>query len=385
MRQQLSQENLAPLLEAENLEELSFVQLANLFSREKGISNFIPDGTFQIDPRNHDRVVFNSSRARRPHDNRPDGIELDVLEKDRKCVICQGETTGVIDLADLSEGFTFINKNLYPVFYPLTTIDDYPADFGGGNLGSEGRVAHGFHFLQWTSSLHDRDWHNLPGEDRVVVMKRLAALEERLLYGFRALQSNSSPGGEEYDGYVSIIKNYGHLVGGSLVHGHQQIVFSNVMPKRTHDNWRFQQERGETFSAYMLRENPTELLIRNYGPAVMMVPFFMRRPFDMLLLVKDTSKRYLHELNRDEIRAVTDGWQDAIQVMLRVMPRIGREVAYNVTTNNGPGAGFYFEFLPYTQEIGGLEHLGLIICQGNPGDSAEQIRAILSELRVDLR
>lgn len=385
MRQKLSLVNLAPLLEAEDLESLSFEQLTDLFLREEGISNFIPDGTFQVDPRNGDRVVFNSSRTRRPHDNRPDELEIDVLEKDRKCVICQGKTTGVIDLEDLSEGFTFINKNLYPIFYPLSTIDGYPADFGGGNLGSEGIAAHGFHFLQWTSSLHDRDWHNLSGDDRVVVMKRLAALEERLLYGFRALQSKTSPGGVEYDGYVSIIKNFGHLVGGSLVHGHQQIVFSNVMPRRAHDNWRFQQERGETFSAYMLRENPTELLIRNYGPAVMMVPYYMRRPFDMLLLLKDTSKRYLHELNGDEIRAVADGWQEVIQVMLRLMPRIEREVAYNVTTNNGPGAGLYFEFLPYTQEIGGLEHLGLIICQGNPYDSAEQIRAILRELHVDPR
>ena len=42
-------------------------------------------------------------------------------------------------------------------------------------------MPYGLHFLQWMSSLHDKDWHNMPLEDRVVVMRRLAALEKKLL------------------------------------------------------------------------------------------------------------------------------------------------------------------------------------------------------------
>ncbi len=377
MRKHLSWEHLPQLLDWESLESLSFDQLVTLFERERGITNFIPDGTFQVDPRNNDRVVFNSSRVRRPHDNRPVEKILNQDDNERECVICTGNTTGIIDVTELSDGFTFINKNLFPVVYPSKYPDKYPSDDGAEDSIYGGRPAHGFHLLQWTSSYHDRDWHNIPVDDGVIIMRRLATLEEILLKSYLDFHSQDSSTSVEHTGYVSIIKNYGHLVGGSLVHGHQQIVFSNVMPARFYDNWRFQQINGKPFSGYLLEENPTELQVKDYGVAKLVVPYFMRRPFDMFLLVNDIDKGYLHELDDDEIKAVTLGWQDAIRVILQVMPMIGKETAYNITTHNGPGAGLYFEFLPYTQEIGGLEHLGLVICQGNPYDSAQQIREIL--------
>jgi hypothetical protein len=144
------------------------------------------------------------------------------------------------------------------------------------------------------------------------------------------------------------------------------------------DNLRFEQQHGEPFSAHLLRENPATLTLKDYGPAVLLTPYFMRRPFDMMLLVKDTSKRHLHQLTTAELVAVADGWHDAIKVMLQAMPQLGRETAYNVITHNGPGAGLYFEFLPYTQEMGGFEHLGLFLCQGNPHDVAVQTRNFLA-------
>jgi len=377
MTKQVTRENLAQLLEWESLETLSFDQLVTLFEREEGLANFIPDGTFQVDPRNNDRVVFNSSRARRPHDNRPVEQSLKHEDPKRECVICAGKTTGIIDVTELSEGFTFINKNLFPVVYPSMFPDEYPSDDGMADSSLTGRPAHGFHFLQWTSSYHDIDWHNIPIEDGMVVMRRLAALEEVLLNGYLDFHTQGSTAIMDHTGYVSIIKNYGHLVGGSLVHGHQQIVFSNVMPARFYNNLRFRQTHGKPFSEYLLEVTPPELQIKDYGVAKLVVPYFMRRPFDMFLLVDDTAKGYLHDLDDDEIEAVTVSWQDAISVILKVMPMIGKETAYNITTHNGPGAGLYFEFLPYTQEIGGLEHLGLVICQGNPYDAAQQIRNIL--------
>jgi galactose-1-phosphate uridylyltransferase len=374
MAQQLTRKTLTKILQAENIEQLSAAQMTQHFQEEKGLVDFIPDGVCQIDPRNGERIIYNSARARRPHDNQP---VTSQTSGEKPCVVCRGKTTGVVDVANLSEGFTFINKNLFPMLYPAGTR--YPkiaANPIEKNLGSEGMSAYGFHFLQWTSSLHHKDWHNMPQSDRIVVMQRLARLEKKLLTDASGETSDDQ---DDLHGFVSIIKNFGHLVGGSLMHGHQQIGFSNVLPRRFGDNWRFEQERGETFSSYLLRENPSKLQLRDYGPAVLVVPYFMRRPYDMMLLVKDSGKRYLHELTEAELTAVADGWHDAIRAMLWVMPNIGRETAYNMVTHNGPGAGLYFEFLPYTQETGGFEQLGLSVCQGNPRDAAAQLRRFLKQ------
>jgi galactose-1-phosphate uridylyltransferase len=363
--QQLTRETLNRILEASAIEALTFGQITDFFLKETGIAEFAPDGVYQIDPRNGDRIVFNSARARRPHDNRPTDTVTSTASSQKECVICQGRTTHVIDIAGLSEGFTFINKNLFPIFYPDPSGKLSVADEEETVSGTEGLPSYGLHFLQWTSSLHDKDWQNMPQGDRVIALQRLAALEKKLI--------------TEAGGYVSMIKNYGHLVGGSLAHGHQQIGFSNIIPRRFRDNLAFKEKYGETFSAYLLQENPSELLVQDYGPAVLLVPYFMRRPYDMYLLIKDTGKQYLHELNAVETAAVADGWRDAIRIMLLTMPQIGRETAYNVTTHNGPGAGLYFEFLPYTQEMGGFEHLGLYLCQGNPKDAAAYAKKILTQ------
>ena len=317
-------------------------------------------GFCQTDPRNGDRIVFNSARARRPHDNTKEQHSRTNETKEQKCRICDGLTTRVLDVADLSEGFTFINKNLFPIFYPEAAgnSEDH------FNPATRGEAVRGCHFLQWTSSLHEKDWHNMPLNDRVIVLKRLAVLESKLL--------------EQPDRYVSIIKNYGHLVGGSLSHGHQQIGVSNILPNHIRQDRQFAKEHGETFAAYMLRDNPAELLIRDYGAAILITPYFMRRPYDMQLVLKDVSKSHLFELSEKELAAVADGWQDAIRIMLAIMPKIGRETAYNVTTHNGEGSGLYFEFLPYTQEMGGFEHLGLYLCQGNPYTAAQTARETLT-------
>ncbi len=390
MDRQLTGEALKKILQIEDIKQIPLSQLIEFFQAEKGLSDFIPDGICQVDPRNGERILYNSARARRPHDNRP--ADLASGPPERECVICQGKTTGVLDVAELSEGFTFINKNLFPSLYPLETgalknALDLPGVGAGeqppamDDPGPRGIPAYGLHFVQWTSSLHNRDWHNMPPADRLVVMNRLAVLEKTLLTGAAGKMPANQSWGDRADsyGFVSIFKNFGRLVGGSLVHGHQQIGFSNIMPCHFRNHWRFEMERGEPFSAYLRRENPANLLLKDYGPAVLLVPYFMRRPFDMMLLLKETGRRYLHELTAVEMAAIADGWHDAIRVIHRVMPEIGRETAYNVISNNGPGAGLYFEFLPYTQEIGGFEHLGLFLCQQNPQNTAARIRRLLTQ------
>jgi galactose-1-phosphate uridylyltransferase len=386
-RQRLPRHLFERKLQAENIETLSYADLVRFFQEEEELAAFLPDGVCQFDPRNGEPVLFNSARAGRPHDNRPkDTTGQERISASRSCVVCEGKTTSSVDVADLSEGFTFINKNLYPVLYPHHELAHH--------LGVEGldakreavaTTAKGLHFLQWTSSLHDKDWHNLPQVDRVIVMKRLAALEKILLMtsgDYMPLTSHYGDLEGRY-GFISIIKNGGRLVGGSLAHGHQQIAFSNVIPRRILENRNFELARKETFSAFMLRNNPEEFLIRDYRNAVLLVPYFMRRPFDMLLLLKDTRKRYLSELTVEEIAAVSDGWRDAILFIHHVMPQMGREIAYNVITHNGPGAGLYFEFLPYTQETGGFEHLGLSVCQSNPLAASQKIRKIAQFIQMD--
>lgn len=357
--QQLDRQTLERILQANDIEALPFPQLLRLFREEEAMARFLPDGTHQVDPRSGERILYNASRARRPHDNAPPAQDPGTTQE---CAICRGDTTGVVDVASLSEGFTFINKNLFPALFPLDP--------------DQGRGARGLHLLQWTSSRHDRDWHNLPPSDLSVVMGRLAALERTLLVNSVGFLPETESGGR---GFVSIIKNYGRLVGGSLDHGHQQITLGNVMPRRVEDHARFQKERGEPFSAYLLRENPPHLTVAEYGPARLVVPYFMKRPYDMMLLVRDTAKKHLYELNKAELAAVARGWHDATRAIHHLLPATGRQVAYNAVTHNGPGAGLYFEFLPYTQEDGGLEKLGLYVCQQQPAVAAAHIDQFLRE------
>lgn len=369
-RMHLDRDTLAALLQVSDFTAISYKEIVELFTQEK-LSQKLPEGTFSVDPRNGDRIIYHASRSIRPHDNllghAPD------KSNSEDCTICRGETTGIVDVADLSEGFTFINKNLFPVLYPFEELGESVASASGCS-------ASGLHFLQWTSSYHDRDWHNMPLKDCTIVMQRLAALEKKLIEG--TLEENltfgKQSGHTEEAAYVLIIKNYGNSVGASLAHGHQQVLLSNIAPNRTDDHIAFQVEQGEKLAAYILRETPSELWIKDYGRAILIVPYFMRRPYEMFLVLKDASKQYLHELSPSEIEAVANGWHDVTWLFHHIMPGLGKEIAYNVAALTGPGTGIYFEFLPYTQPMGGLERMGLYVCQNTPRQAAEVIRGSLS-------
>lgn len=383
--QQISRRDLERILDAEQVDNLRVSEIFDLFSSEEALQNHAPDAICQTDPRDNALVLYNSSRATRPHDNTVPLVE----EPDKaSCPICQGSTTGVIDVADLSEGFTFINKNLFPILHKAEGVapDVLRQTPNLKTPITQGQIAYGLHFLQWTSSYHHRDWHNMPQGDRTMVMARLAALERKLLFESEAEMpsSNGWENGKNAHGFVSIIKNYGRLVGGSLAHGHQQIGFSNVMPQRFALNYRFQQEHNETFADFMLRENPDALQVRDYGPAVLVAPYFMKRPYNMMLFMKNTERQYLSELNQAELTALADGWRDAIHLMLTIMPQMNKDAAYNIVIHNGPGAGLYTEFLPYTQETGGFEQLGLWVCHGRPDLAATHLREMLQiEQRIE--
>ncbi|MDX1616724.1 MAG: hypothetical protein R3300_20625, partial [Candidatus Promineifilaceae bacterium] len=234
----LDADTLDALVQAADLQALTVAQIFDLFREEKALHPYLPDATYEVDPRDGALVTFSSARARRPHDY----VVPEEPTGEQDCPICQGQTTGVIDVAPLSEGHTFINKNLFPILRVLEKIEPEAleqARHDGAPMMK--RATYGLHFLQWTSSLHDCDWHNMTQADRVVVLERLAALECKLLFDDHQLMPPAEPWDPQTKarGYVSIIKNYGAPVGGSLAHGHQQIAYSNIMPRRIHNNWTF--------------------------------------------------------------------------------------------------------------------------------------------------
>ena len=358
-QKQLTKELAAPLIEAKHIENLNDEQLIQLFHQEEGLHLNSPEPRGQTDPRSGGLVLFNPARAARPNTYQQ--------EKSLKaCPICEGSTTGIIDFTELSEGFTFINKNLFPAVYPrkISTEKTHVSQTAG-----KGFPIWGLHLLQWTSSLHDQDWHNMAINDLKIVMSRLGTVERHLL----TILSDDN----KKSGHVSIIKNGGVGSGGSLAHGHQQIIYSNALPQRIAANLQFKRKEGAVFSQFLLEENPTTLTIKDFGEAVLIVPYFMRRPYNMILVNRDTSKQYIHHLSNSELTAAAKGWKAGIKSMSRILSGLGIPISYNVITHNGPGAGLYFEFLPRSQTEGGFEMLGASVCQSSPEIAADQIRNVL--------
>ncbi|MCH1932693.1 hypothetical protein L9G16_21355, partial [Shewanella sp. A25] len=67
----------------------------------------------------------------------------------------------------------------------------------------------------------------------------------------------------------------------------------------------------------------------------------MKRPVDMLLIFKDSDKRYLHQLDTAELTQLAQGIQQAIRAIMALMSQMGLAPAYNMIINNGPGCGLY--------------------------------------------
>lgn len=331
--------------------------LADLLA-EASIREFAPDGRVAIDPRDGVRIVFAAGRAKRPR------AALPPLPAEAPCPVCEGRLTRVVDVAPLpSGGVTFVNKNLYPIVY------------ANPHAG-----AHGAHFLQWTSLRHDEDLDALSVPDVAAILARLAALERTFLH---ENPLSFAHGGRcrrgPHHGYFLVIKNRGGLVGGSLVHGHQQIVLTEVLPGRLADDLRFHRATGRSVAEFLLERTPEALVLARYeGNVTALVPPFMRRPLHSMLVVGDASRRCLHDLSPKEIRGLAAGTRGLLRAFRELMPRrYGKPYTLNMIVHNGPSPGVYFEFFPYTQEMGGYEHLGLFVCQDSPESSAAALKAAL--------
>lgn len=317
------------------------------------------------DPRDGTRILYNAARAGRPRDNQPSEEVTTNRVQDvgsENCVVCTGRLTPIVDIAGLSCGFTFISFNLYPMVVPgvpaaaaerASAEHRTPSDdLTPRSEAIPESTAEGLHLLQWTSSVHDQDWETLSRSDRLTVVQRLAALEKRLVEGRR---------------FVTVIKNYGRLVGGSLVHDHQQIAATNVLPARVARNRRYREQYGRTVSSTLMGlMEERQLTLLRLATGTLGVAPWMRRPYEMVYTVHDDGPENLFQLTEVQLQDLGDALAAAIGAMRALFPRLGKEPAYNVVFNTGPGAGIYLEFLPYTQETGGFEHAGLYVCQATP-------------------
>lgn len=358
-----------------DISQHKFKSLLDYLVADKYVKGHTAEDLCQLDPRDGSMIVYAEHRSLR----RDEHQSTPAKPVEGACPICTGKLTNVIDYAKLSEGFTFISQNMFPVLYPKNLNPEESANLSlYPDPDHLGRVAFGFHLLQWTSSQHEKDWHNMPFEDVLVCMQRLSILEKKVLLdsgGYMPMSNEE----EKVHGYVSIIKNYGAAAGASLTHGHQQIAFSNIMPQRTYNNLRFFERHGRTFNHYLWEENPESLTVETEGNTRVIVPYFMRRPFNIIVLPK-TKAQHLHQLSNDELIDVTLASQKVIKTLHLLMPKLGREVSFNMAIHTGPNSELYVEFFPVVQLTGGFEQIGLWICQLSPEHAAEQFRELYQTL-----
>ncbi|MEE9200768.1 MAG: hypothetical protein V3V45_04915 [Candidatus Brocadiales bacterium] len=365
-------------IDYEDVGRANFEEIINTIALDPLIAQYKPSSHYQVDPRNGDRVLYSEARTKRPHDT-PHAPAEKGPNTSKGCIVCEAKITSIIDTAPISEGFTFINKNLFPVVYPFE-IGAAEDDLSANPLARTGHQAAGTHFLQWPSNLHGSDYHNMSQEDVLVVLERLCMFEQKLLHSPDSGMplSHRLPDGDHY-GYIGIIKNVGRLVGGSVSHGHNQIMHSNLKPRTLENNETFKQNFGQDFSAYILNENPPEYTLKDYGHGVvLLVPYFLKRPLQALIVVGEASGSYLHHLDTETLNSLCTALREISRAVVELMPRLGRELAYNWIMHEGDTGGMYIEVLPWTQEMGGYEQLGIFLSQTTPATTVKYYRELIS-------
>ena len=340
--------------------------IADVVTGHSGIVSHRPERDARADFREQLPVIASPARLARPHDTDP--------LHDRPCPICAGQITPPIDCHALStrRGVTFVTPNLFPVAMPLQPA---PAALRASR-GKADTAAHpvsGIHLVQWCSTRHDLDLHNLPVADVTVLLERLAALEEALLFDSDAramLPVTGRRRRRRMHGWMGAIKNYGREVGGSLTHGHQQLAVLSAQPRSVAWDLRFARQHGMPIDEWYRRETPRRLVVARFSGGVrLLVPTAARRPLDALILPGDSKASFLHELSRRPLTGMAEALIATTRALHALMPGLGREVSYNLVFHLHPGAGAHIEVLPFTQEVGGYERLGVYLSHARPEDS----------------
>ncbi|MDG2148356.1 MAG: hypothetical protein P8N09_02415 [Planctomycetota bacterium] len=300
-----------------------------------------PARTMAREERDGFPIVYSETRAQR----------LDI--PDDVCVVCEEQTCPVVDQIHLpGDDVAWFTPNLYPITYPHE------------EAGAESR---GIHLVHWSSLRHDK---GLGGSDRATataLLQHLARAEEFLLHH---APSDFPDRGEGHRGHVGIVKNRGHLVGGSVQHDHQQVMLSAAVPSEP--------PRIAGLAHRLLDETPEELIIDcTDGAATTLVPSFMRRPLQTFIVPHGDETGWLHHMEPSALEALAVALAQLTAITDTVMTERWGEPAWNLILHTGPGTGPLIEMRPFTQPLGGFEHLGLYLCEELPATSAGRLREAL--------
>lgn len=304
-----------------------------------------------FDPKTQLPLIYAPKRKNRPRSSQK-----------FNCPICEGHLTTVVQLAPLqTSGYTFIQGNLFPIVAPLAPIPSI------SKLST-----HGVHLVQWCSTSHHADLHNMPFSDIAILFREIQIME-KLFLGIRPFESLPHR-------YFSVIKNVGNAVGGSLEHGHLQLLCSSLEPLTLRQDRDFFEREGLSYvSALRQTSNPTLKITENTFFEAW-VPPFLKRPLQIVLVPKDQTLSYFQDFNPEQLLSLGELLQLLLRAIHFEMQQQEKLVAYNVLFHNGEVGTFYIEILPYTQPLGGFEQLGLYVCQSYPEQDAEKYRRLIRSL-----
>ncbi len=368
--EQLDPTRLAEIVRIEAIETASYEELETVV-RTSDAERYQPDPHAAHDPRSDLWISYSESRRTRPlsagsttqaDDALLSGSDAEAGRDLTSCIVCDCRLTPVVDMAPLCKDHrTFITPNLFPMVYPFE-----PAQAEGNR---------GIHLLQWCSTLHEADLHNMCSHDLEVVFARLATLEEFLLHGKAAGYPRS---GEDHAGFVAIMKNRGFKVGGSVEHGHQQVAHLSVLPRRIAEDRDFLEKEGIAFANHLRKAARPDLIVAEYpGGVSAIVSPFMRRPLEAVIVPPRDAGEHLHHLDQAALNGLAAALREMTGALSLLMEQRNLSFDYNLAFHTGPVGLLYVEILPYTQPYGGFEHLGHYLCQDSPAAVARVYRDVL--------
>src|SRR3989344_2590557 len=286
-------------------------------------------------------IVYCPERAKRPV---PKEEKKEKKTEVNKCTICDGETTPILSYLPLREDhYAFVNLNLFPAMDPIS---------GARSSEKTARQAFGAHLLVWPTTDH-KDIHELTPEDHAKSFSLMQDLERRL---------SCLSKGE----YLQIIKNTGRIAGSSIDHGHYQVIATNVIPGVIKLAREFRVAHGKSFVTYLQEKAGSGLVIKEYRTIRVITPPWLRRHLEAVIIPKNMHRERISDLTEEECLDLARATTDIARACHRIMPRIGKEFAYNMIFNAGEGIGtLWVDMLPATQISGGFELGVFYLCQSS--------------------
>lgn len=371
-KKELNFQNFNKLIKFNNVLSQTYTELANLINdyfKTKNQNQINLNRTY-IDPRNEERIIFCPSRKKRFKK-----IRAKIKEPEKNnCEICKGKTTPIIFKEQLSDNsFSFINENLYPVLLP--NISQEFEEVVLKSIEQQSIETSGQHFIQWISTNHNIDFHNIKKEDAVIVLKTLSEFEMFLLHSQESkLPLSQNIYSDKHYGYVSIIKNTGRRAGSTVSHPHIQIIHSNIIPRSIENDTRFLLNNKISFIEYIDKITSDELVLIDNEFIKAVIPYFMKRPYHTIIYPVNTKLTNLHELNYNELKSLANILSSVLNSLHKIFKNKKIDFSYNLLFHIGPVGTLYIEIIPFVQTFGGYEQLGLYICEELPEVCRQELK-----------